>query len=142
MPVYTLFIFDRKGTCLYYTDWGRSRPPTHNDPEQEQKLLYGLLFSMKMFMKQISPDDSGDFRYLRTSAFKLHFFGTLSGLRFALFTHPSAANQSEALEHLYAEVYVPYVAKNPLVEKGEVITNEAFVEAVDDYITSLPVFAE
>ena len=141
MPVYTLYVFDRKGTNLYYGDWGRTRAPSNSNLEQEAKLLYGLLYSLGGFMRQISPSDSGDFRVLKTSAYKLHYYGTLSGLRFALFTSPEVDDQRETLEHIFGDIYVPFVAMNPLAERGEPIHNDAFITALDDYVTSLPCFA-
>lgn len=40
--IYTFYIFNRKGDCVYYEEWNRKRPPANL--AQEQKLMFGLLY--------------------------------------------------------------------------------------------------
>ena len=46
-------IFNRKGTCLYYKEL--SRPVAVTNAADERKLLFGFLFSLKDFVKKLSP---------------------------------------------------------------------------------------
>lgn len=45
--IYTFYIFNRKGDCVYYEEWNRKRPPANL--AQEQKLMFGLLYVFFFF---------------------------------------------------------------------------------------------
>jgi len=51
--IYSLYIYNRLGECVYFKDWTKKRAPTN--PEEAFKLLYGLIFTMKAFISKISP---------------------------------------------------------------------------------------
>ena len=53
MTIYNMFIFNRKGDCLFEKEWQRSFRA--QSPEEEKKLLYGLIFSLKDFVKKSYP---------------------------------------------------------------------------------------
>lgn len=55
-------------------------------------------------------------------------------------TDPSMESCREALRQIYAQVYVEYVAKNPLVKFDSPITNELFRIALQKYVRSMPGF--
>lgn len=76
----------------------------------------------------------------RTSAYKLHYFETLTGLKFIMNTDPSVSSMRDHLRFIYSEYYVAYVAKNPLCKLEDKIDSELFVKGVDRYVRSLPVF--
>lgn len=48
-----LYVFNRGGVCLLYREW--HRPLRTLDPTQDQKLMFGLLFSLRSFTAKIDP---------------------------------------------------------------------------------------
>jgi Sybindin-like family len=48
-----LYIFNRAGVCLLYREW--NRPLRTLDPQQDHKLMFGLLFSLRSFTTKIDP---------------------------------------------------------------------------------------
>lgn len=53
--LYTFYIFTRRGACLYYHEWNRPRNTLAGNPEEDRKLMYGLLFSLKQLVNNLSP---------------------------------------------------------------------------------------
>ena len=46
-------IFNKQGVCLYYREW--NRPVAASDVKQDQKLMFGFLFSLKQLVAKMSP---------------------------------------------------------------------------------------
>ena len=91
MVVHNLYLFDRHGTLLFYHEWLRRKHTSMSKvislmtflpsldrlqffqtyQEEEAKLLYGMLFSMKSFVAKLSPHDmkQGFLSYV-TSAYR------------------------------------------------------------------------
>jgi hypothetical protein len=86
-PLYSVFIFSKSGACIYYQDFTGRKPQGDLD---EQKLVFGMLFSLKRFIERTSPlaDDDGSFKHFTTSAYRLHFFQAPTGLRFVCLSDP------------------------------------------------------
>lgn len=54
MVFYQLHIFNRSGKCLYALECNKRKSRAHK-PEQDQKLLFGMLHSLKNFLNQVNP---------------------------------------------------------------------------------------
>ncbi|KAK2193536.1 hypothetical protein NP493_10g04045 [Ridgeia piscesae] len=145
MTIFNLYIFDRNGTCLYYREWNRTRQ-SGLAKEEEFKLMYGMLFSLKSFITRMSPTDQKEgLLNLRTNQYKLHFYETATGLKFVMNTDineaASAPNVTALLHEIYQSIYVEFVVKNRLCALDKPIESEIFHRKLDDYIRGLPMFA-
>ena len=124
MSIYNFFLFARNGECLNYIEWNRAKPC--ESPAHEQKLLFGLIFSLKRFCEMNSPSSSKaspDFHSFTTSSYRLHFYETPTGLKFILISEPSIPHLRDQLLQLH-KFYVQFCAKNPLYQRGAPITSE------------------
>ena len=109
--------------------------------DEEFKLMYGMIFSIKSLLSRLSHKNSKDgFVSYSTSKYKLHYFETATGLKFVINTDNSIGNLSDELWHLYSKIYVEYVVKNPLLKAGKEISSQLFTSSLDSYIQSLPFY--
>mmetsp|Transcript_28810 Transcript_28810/g.53959 ORF Transcript_28810/g.53959 Transcript_28810/m.53959 type:complete len:106 (-) Transcript_28810:267-584(-) len=97
--------------------------------------MFGLLFTLKTFVNQITPrilddQEKEPIRSFQTSQYQLHYFETASGLRFAASTSPNTSRVQSYLERFY-RLYVDYVLKNPIYKRGDPITLPGFVQRID-----------
>ncbi len=142
MTIYNLWLFDEKGNCLYYREWNR-RKHTNMGQEEEAKLLYGMLFSIKSFVNKLSPTDMKDgFLSYKTTKYRLNYFETPSNLKFVMntdcaVTHPVVR---ELLKSIYGQVYVEFALKNPMYVPGEPINSELFTSKLDQIVKSSVLF--
>nr|XP_015912822.1 trafficking protein particle complex subunit 1 [Parasteatoda tepidariorum]XP_015912823.1 trafficking protein particle complex subunit 1 [Parasteatoda tepidariorum]XP_015912824.1 trafficking protein particle complex subunit 1 [Parasteatoda tepidariorum] len=140
MTIYNLYIFNSAGSCIYYHEWLRRREAGMSRDE-EMKLMYGLIFSLKSFVQKLSPVDCKDgFLNYRTSRYKLNFYETGTGLKLIMNTDVNSTNVREYLQKIYKEVYVEYVVKNPECKLNKEIVSEVFKSKLDKLVRSLPIF--
>lgn len=122
MTIHQLYLFDRHGQCLLHREWNKKRNKSKKDLENEKKLMFGLLFSAKLFVNQLSPRVLGSMENeactsFRTKEYKVHFLETKTGLRWALTTDVRVPSMVDLLHELYC-LFVDYITKNPLYEQG------------------------
>ncbi len=53
--IHCLYIFNRKGACLYYREWNRPHSTLADNLSEDRKLLFGLHFSLKKLVEKLSP---------------------------------------------------------------------------------------
>ncbi|XP_037743555.1 trafficking protein particle complex subunit 1 [Chelonia mydas] len=141
MTVHNLYLFDRNGVCLHYSEWHRKKQAGISK-EEEFKLMYGMLFSMRSFVGKMSPVDMKDgFLAFQTSKYKLHYYETPSGLKVVMNTDLGVGNIRDVLHQIYSNIYVEFVVKNPLCSMSEPIQSELFRTKLDGFIRGLPFFS-
>ncbi|XP_073820481.1 blocked early in transport 5 [Musca autumnalis] len=140
MKVFNLYIFDKYGTLMYYAEWNRTKKSGLTQ-EEEAKLTYGMLSSIKSFVNKLSPHDPREgFLYYKTNKYALHYLETPSGLKFVLNTDTNATNVKELLQQIYSKIWVEYVVRDPLWIPGTPVTSELFQSKLDEFIKQSPIF--
>jgi hypothetical protein len=159
-------LFSPSGTNV---DTSQTSNPGNGLPvEEEAKLVYGVVYSLRNIVTKLSKTGNGNFFAFRTNIYKLHHLSTLSCMRFVLLTDPDAGDCREILHNIYARCYVEYVVKNPLARPSAAelmigrndgaygykdvtvddiksdeytVSNEYFRSVVNKYIRSLALYA-
>ncbi|XP_065362859.1 trafficking protein particle complex subunit 1 [Calliphora vicina] len=140
MKIFNLYIFDKLGTLMYYAEWNRTKKSGLTQ-EEEAKLTYGMLSSIKSFVSKISPHDPREgFLFYKTNKYALHYLETPSGLKFVLNTDVNATNVKELLQQIYSKIWVEYVVRDPLWTPGTPVTSELFQTKLDELIRQSPIF--
>ncbi|TKC47991.1 hypothetical protein EI555_000278, partial [Monodon monoceros] len=141
MTVHNLYLFDRNGVCLHYSEWHRKKQ-AGIPKEEEYKLMYGMLFSIRSFVSKMSPLDMKDgFLAFQTSRYKLHYYETPTGIKVVMNTDLGVGPIRDVLHHIYSALYVELVVKNPLCPLGQTVQSELFRSRLDSYVRSLPFFS-
>ncbi|NXV55779.1 TPPC1 protein, partial [Molothrus ater] len=139
MTIHNLYIFDRGGRCLFYSEWHRRRGP--GIPQEEEfKLMFGMLFSLRSFVAKMTGRGRDGFVSFHTSKYRLHYLETPSGLRLVLNTDLGVASAREALQQIYGNLFVELVVKNPLCPPRAPIQSLLFRQRLDAFVRSLPYF--
>ncbi|RLN66040.1 hypothetical protein BBJ29_007933 [Phytophthora kernoviae] len=167
--IYSFYIYTRSGSCLYQEKWNASggKAVTYSDPEEETRLLFGLLFSLKEFAAKMAPSTQqsvggisdpfgptessttgangapeGLQRY-QTNNYTCHQYETPSGLRFILMTDNQAGDMAPTLKYIYSQIYVETVVNNPLsdTKSGKPITSQLFRAQLTQYLENQPCFS-
>ena len=55
MTIHNLYVFSKRGTSLYYAEWYRPRSTLAELPDEDRKLMFGLIFSLKQLMNKMNP---------------------------------------------------------------------------------------
>ncbi|KAK7315156.1 hypothetical protein VNO77_33689 [Canavalia gladiata] len=143
-----MYVFNRNGVCLLYREW--NRPLRTLNAQQDHKLMFGLLFSLKSLTAKMDPTSAEkgnlgmpqlpgqgcSFHSFRTNTYKLSFMETPSGIKIILVTHPRTGDLRESLKYIY-NLYVEYVVKNPLYTPGSPIRSEMFNTTLDQYVRGI-----
>jgi hypothetical protein len=55
--IYNIYIFNRRGKCLYYKEYSRpfNSLKDSDDPDEDKRLVFGMLFSLKDLAGKLSP---------------------------------------------------------------------------------------
>ena len=142
-------IFHRNGTCLCDLDsFDENNQVTvtnkvftssaNKENEHRYKLIYGMLFSMKSFVKTLSPTKNQDsLKSFNTSNYKLHYIEFINGLRFIFISTPSDIDLGDELRNIHRLFYTPLISKNVFNSQEEQIKNEVFLEKVYNYVSKL-----
>ncbi|THH30778.1 hypothetical protein EUX98_g3403 [Antrodiella citrinella] len=117
-------------------------PQTGLPFDEEAKLVYGVVLSLRNMIRKLSGKDEQFVNY-RTSSYKMHLYETLSGYKFVMLSDPNADSLRFVLRQIYAGPFLEYVVRNPLTsmdsrERG--IDNEYFRTSTDRMVRGLSVY--
>ncbi|TFL04405.1 TRAPP complex subunit bet5 [Pterulicium gracile] len=111
--------------------------------DEEAKLVYGVILSLRNMVKKLSGKDSENFVSFKTSAYKLHLYETPTNYRFVMLTDPGAENLRFILRQIYVGPFIEYVVRNPLIDmdsKENGIDNEYFRASLERMVRGLSIF--
>ncbi|CEL60631.1 Transport protein particle subunit bet5 OS=Schizosaccharomyces pombe (strain 972 / ATCC 24843) GN=bet5 PE=3 SV=2 [Rhizoctonia solani AG-1 IB] len=112
--------------------------------DEEAKLVYGVLLSLRHMVQKLSGRSDEAFSSYTTAAYKLHYFETMSGYKFIMLTDPSADALRFILRQIYTGPFIEHVVRNPLAEldsRTRGIDNPHFRAATDKLVQNLSIFA-
>jgi Sybindin-like family len=135
--IYEFYIFNNIGNCLFYLNLSGHASDTN--PQHTQKLIFGMLHTMKSFCRKFSPQPItvSPFSSYVTDSYKLHILETNSGLNFVLFSSPEMIDQTHSLKWIYSTIYSPIVVRSPFYEPKKPITSTVFKQKLEEYLQSL-----
>ncbi|GAA5929482.1 TRAPP subunit BET5 [Sporobolomyces koalae] len=112
--------------------------------DEEAKLVYGVVFSLRNMVKKLSSRESDSFHSFSTSTYKLHSYSTPTQFHFILLTSPTRQTMRPLLKSLYVGPFNEFVVRNPLVrldtrDEGTGIGNDKFRREVDRILSSTTV---
>ncbi|KAL7645753.1 UNVERIFIED_CONTAM: hypothetical protein RMT77_002630 [Armadillidium vulgare] len=140
MGIAYMYIFDKNGSLLFYHEWDRKKH-TGMSREEEAKLMYGMVYSLKSFVWKVSPVDLKEGYYCYASdKYRLHFYESPTKLKMILTTDLTAQGIKELLHQIYTQIYVEYVVMNPLCILDKPIESELFSSKLDEMIKQHPSF--
>ncbi|KAB7495538.1 Trafficking protein particle complex subunit 1 [Armadillidium nasatum] len=134
--------------------------------EEEAKLMYGMVYSLKSFVWKVSPVDLKEGYYCFSSdKYRLHFYESPTKLKMIMTTDLTAQGIKELLHQIYTQkphrvtlvinkknctgkdkhhqfvsIYVEYVVMNPLCTVDKPIESELFSSKLDEMIKQHPSF--
>ena len=140
---FNLIVFTRQGKCIFNAEC-HNRKLKGAMTDQDLRLMFGLLHSLKSFCNQITPKQGAEnnvqvYSYT-TKGYKLHYYETLTGLRFVLTTDPFADNLQDLLKQIYY-LYADVVVRDPEYTIGEQITSDTFFSVVMEKLRANPHFS-
>jgi len=140
MTIFNLYMFDRNGVLIYYGEWNRKRQ-SGMTIDEEAKLMYGMLYSIKNFVSKMSPVDVTEgFQCYRTSKYMLNYYETPSGIKYVMNTDLNSISVRELLQQINSQVYIEYCVKNPVHQPGKIIDSELFKGKLEALLKESPIF--
>ena len=139
MVVYSFSIYNRRGVNLFYREWERATEPLADEALAEHhRLVFGLIISMQALCLQLAPRQGQEgLQSFRTNSYMLHYFESPSGVIFAMCTDPNTQVLRTSMWHIFSNLYVPLVTRNPLQQTGHKVTAIKFKSALDEYVGTL-----
>jgi trafficking protein particle complex subunit 1 len=152
MGIHSFLVFDRKGKTMFAKRYGKVDPDAviteEAQLEEQRKLVFGMLFSLREVIASLSPladNDDNALHTVQTGASTIHNYETNGGMRFAVYMTPSSSSSSsliqegeairKSLEHIYKELWVQCVTRSPLYRPTESnIGATNFEQSLDDYL--------
>jgi len=124
MVLYSFYMFNRFGDCIYSQSWARSVEQNPN----EQKLVAGVIFALQTFTAALATSGNGGFRAMRTPLYKLHYKETMTGYRLAVMTDPEfpTAVAQEFLDAVFLRCFNDCVARDPSYRHEQGVTLQQF----------------
>ncbi|KAJ1304869.1 hypothetical protein OPQ81_006003 [Rhizoctonia solani] len=125
-------------------DGGQLDKPTGLPFDEEAKLVYGVLLSLRHMVQKLSGRPDEAFSSYTTATYKLHYFETMSGYKFIMLTDPSADALRFILRQIYTGPFIEHVVRNPLADldsRSRGIDNPHFRAATDKLVQNLSIFA-
>ncbi|KAG0707326.1 snare-like protein [Suillus ampliporus] len=110
--------------------------------DEEAKLVYGVVLSLRNMVKKISGRDE-QFTSYRTSVYRLHLYETISGYKFVMLSDAATDGLRFILRQIYNGPFLDFVVRNPLVpmdSRSQGIDNDYFRASIDRLVRGLSVF--
>ncbi|KAG6845935.1 hypothetical protein H0H87_000741 [Tephrocybe sp. NHM501043] len=111
--------------------------------DEEVKLVYGVILSLRNMVKKLSGRDEQFVNY-RTSAYKLHVYETVSSYKFVMLSDPNTDSLRFILRQIYIGPFLEYVVRNPLAKMDSReygVDNEYFRASIDRLVRGLSAFS-
>ncbi|OJA20870.1 hypothetical protein AZE42_02973 [Rhizopogon vesiculosus] len=110
--------------------------------DEEAKLVYGVILSLRNMVKKLSGRDE-QFTCYRTSTYRLHLYETVSGYKFVMLSDAATEGLRFVLRQIYNGPFLDFVVRNPLVlmdSQVQGIDNDYFRASIDRLVRGLSVF--
>jgi len=163
MTIFNLYIFTKRGTLLHYAEFFRPVSTLRSlGIEEDSKLMFGLLLSLKLLMNGMNPNptpplplanspdangalpgfgpEQGFFRF-STDSYTLFHLEVPTGYKFVITGDSAAGDLRPSLWTLYETIFTSYAMKNICYIPGTPIKTVGFIAAVDSFVRSLPGFS-
>ncbi|KAH9816494.1 Sybindin-like protein [Melampsora americana] len=112
--------------------------------DEEAKLVYGLVFSLRNLVRKLTGREE-PVHYYTTSTYSLHLFTTPTNITFVLLSSPITESLQPVLKNIWKTSWTDFVIRNPLVsidsaQSGRGVDNELFRRSVDNTMRALTIF--
>uniref|UniRef100_A0AC35THT2 Trafficking protein particle complex subunit n=1 Tax=Rhabditophanes sp. KR3021 TaxID=114890 RepID=A0AC35THT2_9BILA len=139
MTIYNFYLYNNFGKCIYYKDFQRCRPSSM-DPEEEFKLMFGMIFSLNSFSNKLcTKDGPQQLKSFTTSTYKMFYIETLTGYKLILNTSTDAADIHKLLHNIYT-IFAEVVVSNMLIHPQEQIECHDFDQELAKLVMAHPCY--